>query len=1164
MRRFLLPALLSTVVLGQGCDEVAPDPLRATPDGTGATVVFDLLHRPLADIPLPNDMATFPDPTSRTGVRINASLVAPSHFEVMARTVMSEMEGWGTFAPIWVRFQKPPSAGPLEAAIDLDNVRARMQKDDFAFADDPVYVIDLTTGVPAVIDAGSGSFPMILKEPGRYWPNDPHVASDTLLFDPREEAAGMTTYDPAYDTDFDGVIDHPNTLGPGGDHPGVDNLLTWYERETDSLIVRPLLPLAEKTEYAVVLTDRLHGSDGKPVRSPFPGVYHPQQRASIAKLAAVLSRHDDPKWAAYYGDVAGTGLDRVAFAWTFTTQPVVEDLRLLRDGLYGVGPFARFKDDFPAKATIMKAAGNVSGEIDGTNACKDRAKTPYAVKPNDTDVRETFKIMYKLVFDYDAGDIKALDEANTNVDHVVVGWYMTPFLQGDPGGDNCFSPPCDPDARFHVDFKTGKGDVRPDKASFWLAVPKATKTTKQPFSVALFGHGVGGNGTESLAHGGNYARNGVATATINMPMHGFPRAIAYETIAKGELGRKCLLPWLDALFLGRTHDYNGDGESDPGWWWWTAHVGNVRDNVRQGTLDEMQFTRILRTFDGKTMSGQDFNGDGKEDLAGDFDGDGTVDVGGPDRPIFAAGESLGGIMSEIHGGIDHQLTATAPMSGGGGLSDIALRSYGVVETLAQLMSPLIVSIPASDRVPGSSGPKTNCRIDYDTTKDPKSPIASTSQRSVRMLVDDGDSVPEVELACLDPGEDAPGMTVVLTNLASGEVRCARSLADGRFRVPIPASIGDRLDLQLFNEPDAVTDYKTCALKEGVTSGRHIHTFEQKAPTYGKVVDSAAPCPPEATSGCAQFMANFYPVGSNLIAIQEGLGHGRNTPEYRRLAGLVQAIIDPGDPINYAPYYMLKTLPDPYGKAMPPRGLLSINTVGDGFVSISTGVAFARAAGAVPFFAPQALGLYPEYQEYVTPQQLYDLYGHRTPNQVLIDTHTIEGIARLGRHPAGSSCGVNYDTTDPVTCDPKRAPVADAATCKNTLFDVDWLSEGRQMYDAQHLVVPLRLARRADTLLSAGASPTKAWEPRLLGVPLQSTDMTAWKADGLTVGVVNVYIQPGGKHTWETGDACKKWDDATYGGNMAGHYFASGGKDPYYLSHPASHPCLERKDCDFYK
>ena len=67
-----------------------------------------------------------------------------------------------------------------------------------------------------------------------------------------------------------------------------------------------------------------------------------------------------------------------------------------------------------------------------------------------------------------------------------------------------------------------------------------------------------------------------------------------------------------------------------------------------------------------------------------------------------------------------------------------------------------------------------------------------------------------------------------------------------------------------------------------------------------------------------------------------------------------------------------------------------------------------------------------------------------------------------------------------------------------------------------------------------------------------------------VGMVNVYLEPGGKHTWDTGDACKKWDGATYGGNLDGRFLITGGKDLYYLSHPASHDCLEKRDCPMFK
>ena len=50
---------------------------------------------------------------------------------------------------------------------------------------------------------------------------------------------------------------------------------------------------------------------------------------------------------------------------------------------------------------------------------------------------------------------------------------------------------------------------------------------------------------------------------------------------------------------------------------------------------------------------------------------------------------------------------------------------------------------------------------------------------------------------------------------------------------------------------------------------------------------------------------------------------------------------------------------------------------------------------------------------MTPQPLYDAFGGKTPNQVLIENYEVEGVYRFGRRPAGPNCGVNYDhATDP--------------------------------------------------------------------------------------------------------------------------------------------------------
>ena len=135
VRTAVIGGVLAAVAGAQGCavDE-APGGVRRTLKTDGPTVVFDFAHKPLPEIPLPNDVATWPDPTSRTGRRINAALIAPTQIERNARTKFSELEGWGTFSSISIPFSKP---------LDADDVKARHADDDFKFEDDVVYLVNL-------------------------------------------------------------------------------------------------------------------------------------------------------------------------------------------------------------------------------------------------------------------------------------------------------------------------------------------------------------------------------------------------------------------------------------------------------------------------------------------------------------------------------------------------------------------------------------------------------------------------------------------------------------------------------------------------------------------------------------------------------------------------------------------------------------------------------------------------------------------------------------------------------------------------------------------------------------------------------------------------------------------------------------------------------------
>jgi hypothetical protein len=1135
-------ALLLTCSVACGVD-TAPAPARRTPAGNGPEVVFDITRRPLPEIPQPNDIATFADPTSRTGRRINVSLTSPTRLESAAREGFTSMEGWGTFAPITVAFARDAKTPTTSPAIDLDDVAARTR--DWDPSDDPFYVIDLTTGIPVPLEMGRGAFPLAVVDPAKYWANDPRASESTLLYETVEEGAGLpqSAYRPELDTDFDGVLDHPNVLHPDGRSARIEDVIPWYERETDTLVLRPVVPLEEMREYAVVLTDRLKGPDGQPVRSPFAGIHHAQQRDGAERVGGILGDASKKNW---YGDLAGSGLSHVAFTWTFTTQPVYDDMRLLRDGMHGKGPLSRLEREFPPAARAAKAVGlaldpadEPPGGVDADPTCAPFKGTPYIVRV--AQARDTLSQLLQTALGLKGQELDRLLESLDNVDHFVIGSFESPFFLGDPKKE-------DPDGRFQINFKTGEGRVTRDTVQFWLSVPKTTATAKQPFPTTVWAHGTTLHADEIIVRAGYWARQGIAMMGINMPGHGLYLDPGLQTVAQVFFRETCMVPWVTAIGTGRQQDLNGDGVPDSGGLLWTAHLFHSRDNIRQSVVDEMQATRVLRAWDGVLRSDQDYNADGAPDLAGDFDGDGVPDVGGPAVPITTAGDSFGGVVAMVHGAVDPNVTASGPISGGGGLTDIATRSALVPDSvLEQIFSPLVVAVPASTVAKDGDLPRTQCTGD---------------QRSVRFVVNDLTNSREVEIACLSPAELDVGRTVVLENLRNGERRCARTSQDGRFRVPIPANVGDRLDVQIYDAPDVVTSYKGCDVPAGAPIGRRIHTFEQTAVHLASVADESKTCDAafaasglDQNNGCAQFRDSFYPVGSALVAPQEGLGYLRQSPETRRLFNLTQAAVDPADPINFAPYYALRSAPGPDGAPMPPRTFASFVTAGDPMVPSASGYAFARAAGAVPFLPPSFADTNPEWAAYATPRALWDSLGGKTPDEVLIASWAVEGLARLGRTSAGPTCKPNYVASAVCTSPPS------ASECSEAIADADWLAEGKNLWDAPHPKVPLRLARAADVRATDTPSLERAWAPRLTGVPF-APDESAWHGSQPLLATLDAWMQPAGQHVFVNADPCQAFDDVVYLDGLLVRFLATEGKDLYLLGHPSTHHCLEREACPF--
>ena len=1077
---------------------------RATPDGTGPLIVWEPYAEDLPLLPLPNDTATWPDPTSPTGRRINASMVVPTALEQRTRELFDQLDGWGTFAPITVAFEED---------LDLDALLARQGgSENFAESDFPghaIYLIDLSTGLPVPLDLNSGSFPYATTHTDQYYDNDPRSTESNLLLETVEEDLdGDGVLDPGEDTDFDGVLDHPNTIDgtlTGDPLETVDGMAWFYERETKTLIVRPLIPLSQRTTYAVVLTDRLVGEDGAPVRSPFDHVHHVRQTGDLDPLEGMLAAHPE-----LYGDLSSRGWNGVAFAWTFTTQSVTDDLDTIREGLYGRGTMARLDTAFPVDVIPLPMQG---GSGCGT------PELPF-ITPGDA-FRETLAVAAVEALGLPESSLAAMLESYASLSHVVTIVTETPSFFADPANE-------DLDDVFDMDYRTGRARIVPEPITITIYVPLEDADHHQPFDPVVYVHGHGSNAAEVLIYGGLVLQHGQALVAVNAQGHGLDLGRLERTLVRSYFAANCIAGTADALMMGRAHDLDGNGTLDSGADFWTAYVFHTRDAVRQTVIDQMQVFRILRSFDGtrravaRNLEGPegpltfdgDHDGDGAADLAGDFDADGTPDVGGPDVSYRMAGGSLGGIITALTAGVEPNIVASAPVVGGGGLADVAVRTEnGSVRPamMLRLMGPLVVG--------GISAGPTG------------STACAAGDLSLQILATHLNDDERTEFACVPASMLGPDDVLTVRNLSNGEVRCAGTTRGGlgAFRVGIPSDQGDYWVVELYRDARLHTDFGTCAIDGDPAPDRVIETWESAHGNTG-----AGNC-----SSCAEFAGIVFreasvPVeeAAPLSAPAAGYGRRRQSPELRRLVMLAQVGLERGDPINYVDRIFLHPL-EVEDVTPRPRSILIVNTNGDPNVPIATGYAMARAAGVIPFLPADAPAHLADFR---APPDFFAARGYRSPNELLIDFHAIEGLPRLLRHPAG--------------------PGAEAF-----LVDVDDLAEGRATFATDG---ETQIPASEGGIAPVRVTPGLRWSRR--SRPMSSpSDVAVWtyEADAANSGMVSPYVQPAGIHGFtELFVEDVGFDMAVYMFNMLSRYVSTDGTDIPYLSDPDGHHCLEDSTCSY--
>lgn len=950
------------------------EPLGEVSSST-VTVKMDFLHRPLPEIPLPNDIATRYDPSSPTKRRINASMIAPTQLEARVRELVDELDGWGVNQPITV-----PFTGAIDPRSILEGHRDSLSNKN-NLDNDVIFLINVTKGEhygeKIHLDVGSGNYPVILEQIDGYWEHDPRSWTNSIVFeeadedldkdgvlglgedlngngrlDDGEDTNGDGILNPPEDLDGDGILDRPNYLPCGTtgledipcDELGkwlapvredlahrADALMTFYERETNTLIVRAMEALRERSTYAVVLTRRILAEDGSPIGSPFDSYHHLSQKDALEGIANLLPE--------------GLSESDIAFAFTFTTQSLGSQFIAVREGIYGKGiqgAIGQSEIYEPKLASLELLRDLDSGRFeDQTN--------PYIMYTKDWIQPFSLIAQQLLRQDPNSREYEVQFAAQNSVDYHVIGSFMSPQLfartplGGNPKDVSQWLPFNEQSWPQNLDTVAldVNSQVSPEQIWFWLMMPSEEKRAPGPVPLVIVGHGYGSNRFESLAFAGYLAEHGLASVAIDCPSHGLGLNPTETEVATQLTGLYGISGFLEAANKGRAFDQDFDEAPDSGADYWTSYVFHTRDVVRQCVLDHMQLIRLIRSFDGQTRWDRDLNGDGEAELAGDFNADGIVDVGA-DSPISILGASLGGIISSMVASLEPEITVAVPISGGGGLGDIGVRSIqgGVREAvILRVMGPVI--------------------------------IGEADQEGTRVYA----LMPELN----DDGRRNLGRlpslrqydSLILDNLDNGESACAYVQEDGSFRLHVDGDKGDRLVLTAFKGPQ---------IKWSENEPRHCSKRTSETPAIAKL---------DRFAETIEFLGEEYEQNSPLRALSEGFGEKRASPGMRRFLSLGQLVLDGGDPASYARHMLREPLKyEEMGQQSGAHALI-VTTMGDMNVPASSGATLGRSAGLIDYLTE-------------LPEQ------GKSANEVLLDTYSIEAVHTLKRNTDANGNGVHVD------------------------------------------------------------------------------------------------------------------------------------------------------------
>ena len=412
------------------------------------------------------------------------------------------------------------------------------------------------------------------------------------------------------------------------------NQVVW-DPATNTLHAESDQLLEQDTAYAVVVTDGVHDSTGKPVQpsAGFAGLLGKDFDTSQAYLTELSEALDE------LPNGKGRLSDHIVVAGVFTTQSATAILEKIRRQIDATTPAPA---DFllgPGSTRTAFPLNDITGITAKAQVKTCGAPSCFATLPFFTPSLGSLKVIPGAVGELAFGKYSSPDY------EVHPGEYITPVgtLTGTP-------------------VATATNDIY-----FNLFLPSGTKP-ESGWPVAIFGHGNTGNKNNAFLVAAKMAQHGIATIAINVVGHGFG-PLGTLTVTKTD-GTS-----VSFSAGGRGRDQNADGfiDSNEGLAATPPRgIISLSDGLRQTVVDLMRLVRVIQV-------GMDVHGNGTPDL--------------DSSRIYYFGQSLGGIYGTIFLAVEPDVQVGVPNVAGGPLIDIARLSpvnrVGVGAALAASLPSLI-------------------------------------------------------------------------------------------------------------------------------------------------------------------------------------------------------------------------------------------------------------------------------------------------------------------------------------------------------------------------------------------------------------------------------------------------------------------------------------------